>query len=266
MSRIPADLDQLMWTLAEKPDSSAIEDFERRYPEYRYELGRRLAAVRGLRGLKTSPASQSVPAFRPRERTPVSQPRWVVLGAGALALAAFGFATYTGITLVGQQSRSIQAKTDVPPVVQAEAPKRRVTEVPAPPPPVAAPNPAPAPAPAPQPAFRRPQNLEMQGAPLVTALEMIAAQAGLKLVTAPGMPNPAVNLAYQGWTPIEMLKDLGRQYAFTAFDQGDGTILVVPAIDPTVADSSPGRLPNPTELPDGADIQQKSNRESAELR
>jgi hypothetical protein len=129
-------------------------------------------------------------------------------------------------------------------VVRPEPTPRTVVNVPATTPAVVfdnhLPNPvrteAPSPSPvdqttpaAPTPAYMRPQTMSIKRAPLQTVLKLVAAQGHLGITIAPGLANPDVAIQYEDKSVIEILQDLGRQYAFTAFDQGDGSVLIIPA-------------------------------------
>lgn len=240
MRRLPPEVDQLLWTLAETGSAQAVEEFEARYPQYRYELGRRMTMVRGLKGEKVrAEKAQAIPTFRPRPLPSRANPR-ALAWTGALVLAALAAASYTLTTTL---SAPPEPRPDPRPAPVAQ------TEVkPAPAPPEPAPHRSSvvenAPKPPPEtdetpddvkpdatPAYLRPQTVKMKRAPLVDALKVIAMQGGLKIVMGPGMPNPDIAVDYEGKNTIEILQDLGRQYAFTPFDQGDGSVLIIPARD-----------------------------------
>ena len=80
--------------------------------------------------------------------------------------------------------------------------------------------------------------MSIKRAPLQTVLKLVAAQGKLGITIAPGLSNPDVAIQYEDKTVIEILQDLGRQYAFTAFDQGDGSVLIIPARDDEPAELS----------------------------
>jgi hypothetical protein len=45
------------------------------------------------------------------------------------------------------------------------------------------------------------------------------------------MPNEEIVVDYRGMTGLEILADMGPQFGFTAFDQGGGTVIIVPTRD-----------------------------------
>jgi hypothetical protein len=77
----------------------------------------------------------------------------------------------------------------------------------------------------------KPQYVKFDSIRLLTALRAVAASGGLVLETAPNMPNPLVRIEYRDYTPIEILRDLGPRFGFTAFNDGPHKVLVVPARD-----------------------------------
>ena len=70
-SKIPQEIDQLMWSVAEEGSVNALNEFEQRYPEHKFELARRLTMVRELKGAKKGKPEVVVraPRFQPRPHT-----------------------------------------------------------------------------------------------------------------------------------------------------------------------------------------------------
>jgi hypothetical protein len=242
--KIPPEIDRLMWAVAEANDPKALDDFEARYPMYRYELGKRLSMLRGLRGARPT---EAVRVFEPRYATSSPlRPRWVY-AVGALCLASLAVASYFGTALMLPRN----PKPIAAPLVRIDPPRvdGGVEYVPAP----ENPTPQVVPVrpridPVPQtPAYLKPQNLQLDEAPLQTALQLLAAQSGLRIEFAPGMANPKISIDYRGQSAIEILKDMGEQFGFTAFDQGDRSVLVVPAVEKEPLTTSPKRRPEPSE-------------------
>jgi hypothetical protein len=83
------------------------------------------------------------------------------------------------------------------------------------------------------PNYEKPQDLILKGAHLTEVLTLLQRSMGMKVTIAPGMPDPVVDVEYRHMTAMEMLRDLGQRYQFTAFDQGDGSVVVYPAVDTT---------------------------------
>lgn len=236
MKRIPADIDQLMWTIAESGDLTAADDFEKRFPQFRGELASRLVMVRGLRRSKPAEAvERTVPRFVPRsvEDVPSRRPVWTVALLGGLATVAF--ASYLVVINLPKPT----AKPNPAPSSQQRGPVVRPNDDPQganDEPGEMAPienggKPEVSAKPAVEMPWDKPQSLAIEAAPLLDVLKLIATTCHLQVELAPGMPNPTVDVAYQGRTGMEMLKDLGRQYKFTALYQGNGQVLIVPAID-----------------------------------
>jgi hypothetical protein len=53
----------------------------------------------------------------------------------------------------------------------------------------------------------------------------------LELEIAPGMPNPELVADFRDASGMEMLMELGPRFGFTAFNQGDNRVLIIPALD-----------------------------------
>lgn len=66
---------------------------------------------------------------------------------------------------------------------------------------------------------------------LSRALRELAQLSGIKVQLAPGMPNPKVYLDPTSDSPEALLAQLALKNDFTIFDQGDGSILIIPAVD-----------------------------------
>ena len=246
MRKVAPEMDQLMWTLVEAGNDRAIQEFAYRHPEHRTELMRRVTMVSSLR--RANPelsAPASPPPFRPRQApAPAPTSRWMV-AAVATALAGLAVASYYA------GSQLFPKATPVPTVV--ETPKGTPSNVDRfeedeskPKDPVASVAETPPSSPVrdeppiePPRVSSRPISLRISQAPLITVLEAIAAQSGMKVIPAPGMVNPDVNVNYENRPAMEVLEDLGRQHHFTAFDQGDGSIIVIPAVQ---QDLNRGRL------------------------
>ena len=240
--RVPADIDTLMWTVAEEGNVRARDEFDARYPEHRLELVRRIEMVKGLKqGRPDHVEAAAVPRFRPAPKPTVNK-RMVVWTSG-LVLASVALASYTVVSLLSTPSATPKhVSHPVVPEVKFVTPSATEPTMANSLPHANEPPPeSPAPKPVETPAYLKPQDVTIERAPLQTVLKLLAAQGGLKIDFDPGMPNPDVAIHYQGKTVIEMLEDLGRQYAFTPFDQGNGSVIVVPVRegDPTARPTIP---------------------------
>jgi hypothetical protein len=239
--KLPPDIDALIWTLAEDGNAIAQDQFRGRYPEYADALDARVTIVKGIKRAK-SPAAEArpeLPKFSPKANV---RPMWTLTpGIAALLLVALGFASFTIVyfaSLATRQTAETPKKAagrtvavNFPPAGQAPV---SVPEkvLPRPQSPTAEPE---------DPAYLRPQSVSFKGANLSLALKAIAAQGGLDITIAPGLPEETIDVSYSGVTTIEILQDLGVKYRFTPFDQGDGSVLVIPARDESaVAKKVPG--------------------------
>src|SRR5436309_489900 len=93
--KIASDIDKLMWVLAESGDRSAIDDFESRFPDLKFELAKRVAMLRNLRGAKPAVAASIRPAFQPRASNgSVSLRKPWAVGGMLLGFAALAAASY----------------------------------------------------------------------------------------------------------------------------------------------------------------------------
>jgi len=240
VNKIPPEIDQMIWTVAEQGNPNAETEFLRRYPLYREELLRRKAAVSGLKKSNphAAPVAKAVPRFVPREVPKAKPAPRLVLAVGLLGLLTLAVASYTVTSMLTPAPAQhvivpeppAPVRTDpvvpyVPPVVRQETPHNPVT------PPLNTGTP-------PEfqtPRYMRPKTLVVKKAGLVDVLRLIEGETGMRVVVAPGMPNPSVAVEYHDMTAIEMLQDLGQRYQFTPFDQNDGSVVVYPVVDDSAA-------------------------------
>lgn len=231
MRRIPPEIDGLMWLIAEDGNVQAVEAFEARHPEYRLELAKRVAMLRGLRSGRTG-NSPTIPAFHP---TPAPHPARRPLMAVAVGV------TLVGMALGSYFLTSALVRKPLPPTppptvrVRPATPPSVVVKTP---PPQSTPTPTPAPVqtpPTPTPAspskWTAPTNFKIEGAPLSAVFKALSLQTGLSIQVAPGLEDFEVGVEYAQRTPAEILKDMGARFGFTAFDQGGGNVLIIPATD-----------------------------------
>jgi hypothetical protein len=242
---IPPEIDTLLWAVAEDESPRAGDEFVARYPKYAGELARRRQMVQGLKGGRPTKAAtvRTRPAFRPAPvRTqPVS--RRTAVGVGALLLAAIAVASYTIATVATPPAKEDPAPT----IVQRETPPVKEPEIRYEVPPVQNnANPDVPSTPRPEdpshsgpPRAERGQDFKVKGADLAGALAMLGAEAGVQIIVAPGMGKRVIDADYENMPLPQILKDMGERYGFTAFDQGDGSIIVVPATE-----SAGGRMPD----------------------
>lgn len=237
--KIPSEIDALMWEVAEANSIELMDQFGRRYPEYRQELVKRIHMVRGLKGARPEEAPKpEKKGFEPS--TVIREPHWstrlLPVGVGILVLASVSFATYSIITYVSsrkpvateapveQTIPNWDTPVNEPVVTEPTTPENAELEnqtwingVP--------------PAEAPTPPLETKVTVRIQGATLTEVLMGIAAQAGISIQQAPGMPNPEIVAMYTDMPAIMVLNDLGRHFKFTALAQGERQVLLVPAVD-----------------------------------
>lgn len=241
-TRVPVDVERLMWLVAESNDPAAIQDFESRFPAFAAELAKRRRMVSNLKHAKANGAvSERIPAFTPREprATPASRGTWI---AGGLALAALAVASYSATNWMTNKPKpfpkpepAVTTPVKAPYLVvpkQVETPKQPVItpEQRQDPPPVVATPPS---------NQEMPKDLKLSNTSLLAALRMIGDQAGYRVDIAPGLEDQQISIDYEQVTTSEMLKDLGLRYGFTPFNQGDGTIIIVPAVDQSPTPDGP---------------------------
>ncbi len=233
--RIAPDLDALMWKIAEDFDLPAAEDFQSRFPELKGELATRMSMVRGLRQSRPEAKATEVvvPRFVPREPTVVNRrAQFVVVGMATLAVLAFGSyvvvanlpknAPKPAMISVAPDHPTVGSPNSTQPETMNETPVKGTepepeTSKPRPVDPVVMP-------------WDKPQSVAIADAPLIDVLNMIGMTCKLQLEIAPKMPNPTISVQYSNKTGMDMLKDLGNQYGFTPLAQGDGRVLIVPAV------------------------------------
>jgi hypothetical protein len=241
MKRIPPDVERLMWLVAEQGDLKAIAEFEARFPDLKVDLSKRLSMIRGLKGAKRDAvATPAIPRFRPVQRptAPSGAPKlaWVT---AAVALAAIAVASFTFTNSLLNDKREVQVtpKVEIPKVVapprtqvdstqDRQWPNSVQNDQGTPRAPRVDDSVSPE-----QPEHLKPIKIDIKGAPLKVVLLAIQEKSGIKLDVGPGMPDPTVDIEYDGKNALEILQDLGAKYGFTPFDQGNGSIVVVPATD-----------------------------------
>lgn len=241
MKGIPPEIDQLIWKLAEEGNQNAQDEFIRRYPTYRQELLHRRETLSGLKTSRPKTAAtptRPIPRFTPKEVPPPRASRGTVATVSVLALAALALASYTVTTMLAPPpAHTVEEPPTSMPSSSLPLPKATHSEATPPSHPAersTPPDNLPSDAVPPvddTPKWAKPQNLVIKRAGLVSVLQLLGASSGLKVIVAPGMPNPTIAVEYHDTTPIEMLRDLGRRYSFTPFDQGDGSVVVYPVVD-----------------------------------
>ena len=253
MSRIPPEVERLMWSLAESANEQAILEFRSRYPEHYHELIRRVNMVHQLRANRPADQrSRQIPTFRPREAARRASRPGAVAGVAIICAAALGAVGYSVTSFLDRTPvqlpppKPVNLAPIVPAQTQVGPPTQIASDAQVQAPPVSQepPNQSPAPdastqqepAPATRPKWTIPQDLVVKRAPLHTVLTMVAQQGGLTLDIAPGTPNPDIATDYHGMNAVDILKDMGKNYSFTPFlAETDHSVLIIPAVAPAGA-------------------------------
>jgi len=231
--KLPREIDELMWDVAERDDSDTLDQFVERYPEFRSELAKRLQMVRGLRG---SRPVKSMPAFEPKQTVRNFGPsRLTVTAVVGFVMVSVVFATFATMQYLDTKSP--------PPVIEPTPEAPIVTN-----PPVTASDGGGLEA-RPFPKFDTSQEfatqyisaggtvydslvtIESEDIGLEAAIREIVEKAGLDVTIGPGLAEKRIRLKYVEQPAISILHDLGRAFGFTPFRQGDAEVLVVPARD-----------------------------------
>lgn len=227
---IPPEIDELMWGIAENDTPEAVYAFETRYPKYQGELLRRIKTVKALKEQgKAPPAEQSIPKFQARPVKPDSRP--FLIAAVAAVAVSFGI-IFTMLSIRPNPVVNAPApQTTVVDNTPQSAPQNPIPQVEVQnQPPV---NPA---VEAAEKAMREQTaepklklfDLQLSGAKLHDVIQLIGEGGGVTINIAPGLENPDVNVSYTQMTAMEMLKSLGKDYAFSAVIDGEKSILVLP--------------------------------------
>jgi hypothetical protein len=238
--KLPADVDRLLWEVAESQDPKAFDDFQVRFPHLVLELGQRIKLVRELRGARSdSVTSVRAPHFEYRKPSPAPISRFTWVGA-ALALTALGFGAFLVTKQLNPAPRTSQAITQLPPPVQSVAPVAPNSALANPqsaPPSTLVDNGPGSNSTYKGPRWQQNQDVKFAREHLQTVLAAVAYQGGLNIVFAPDTPNPTIAMEYHGMNSVEIIQDLGRKFGFSAMKNGPTDVLIVPARDPNAKDT-----------------------------
>ncbi len=246
MRKFSPEIDDLMWTVAESGDPAAVDEFCVRHPESADEARKRFTMVANLKGSRPKSARRSSPErFMPSARqVGPGVPRWGYVAATALVLAGIVVATVgtvryldTKAKLAGQEGsggtmQGFEQPTVIVPAggqpTQQDRPGGQPTA-----------ETGGAPAPEVVLPFDRLVTIVSKNASLSACLNDIALQAGIKLESAPGMPELNIELDYRETPAIAVLQDMGRVFGFSVMRQDASTALLIPAVDPTKRNDQP---------------------------
>lgn len=197
------ELSEILWRIVDEGNDRAFDQFVARYPELREEAEKRRRTAGRLRAARPSPHA---PRVAPKRETRRSVPAivWPSLAIGVLAFVGF----------------LVVRPAPERPVVTRTAPSSQATFYEGPPRRTVTPG---------EPRFteERPGTV-LRNARLQDAIVLLASQQGKKAEIAPGFGQERIDVTIPS-TGDGALQELGERYGFTAFDQGDGTYLVIPA-------------------------------------
>lgn len=251
MNEIPQNLDESMWQIADEGSGRAIEQFGQRYPQYQAELEKRCQMVASLRVSKPARAA-SVPPYKFAHEVRSPQKAWRVSFASiALGFAAVACATYVTVRLVApvqpvQSSGTsvgmpAQPSTTGPQVPPSSMAPMRVPSGPN----GMAPTPYSPPRSSahwtqPKPNTEKPISINVERGLLMDVLTAVGKAAGVQISVADGIPEIEIVAHYDNMSPMDILRDMGRTYGFTPFDQDGTEILIIPAVDPRTQEPASG--------------------------
>lgn len=232
---IPREIDDLMWTIAEGTDHSAIEEFGDRYPNLREELLKRIRTVNALKAGNRLPRTTSVPTFQNTQVRPANwRIIWTTFGVAVLSVLAFGVYKLTVHPGPVPDIPAVNLEPVIPPDAniqfsQSNEPRPQILQ-----PTYPQQNNSPSgqgTRNSPPPVVGKLSTVKLESAPLHAAIMMIAEEGHWVVTIAKGTPNPTVKIDFQNMLPMDMLKELGQQYAFTPVLDGDHAILIIPKKD-----------------------------------
>lgn len=254
--RIPADVEQLMWLIAESGDSKAAQEFEHRFPDFRFELMRRMSTVKALKASKPN-HEVAVPAFRNVRPVQRSKPRWFLVTACSLGLGVFAFGSYA-ITQKMTQKTPPPVIADVNPGVKLNPvtpPKNNSGFQPVPVDQVGEHQPTRDPnrtsqllpnngAPQLSPeqkkqlqSYEAPLDLSIENAELRVVFNLIAQNSGLQLEFMPAAKNVTghdlskkVSVDYRQMSGVDMLTKLAKDNGFEAVYRDGNTFQIYPIL------------------------------------
>lgn len=242
--KVPVDIDELMWQIAESGDSEAVSEFHSKFPDFSPEMTKRIAMVSSLKGSRPKAVTRKRERFMPSRQVSnpaPTFPAWSFVLMALLLAFSVSFATYGITKYLDQKNRPIATITPQNPTPQTTtsgsvsgtntAPLNPTNNQPLPD------NPATTTPPQTIQPFDRPITIVSGRMNLVTAINDIAAQAGIRIDLAPGFEDMEIMIDYRAVPAMEAIQDMGKNFGFTAFQQTNNSALLVPAEDPNRTDS-----------------------------
>lgn len=249
--KVPPEIDELMWQIAEADEPAAYAEFEARYPEFIQEMSKRTEMVRSLKGSRPAHAVRKRDRFMPSRQVqsrPVSA--WALALVGVAAMAGVSFATYGVVKYV--ESQNPVKPTIIVQNPPAQTPQNTNLPTTTGGTPQTTPDNAQQPPPQePVDPFDTPVTVIADRTSLQEALYSIATQAGVTLELAPEFPNTEISIDYRGLPAIQVLRDMGRNFGFTPFVQTRNSALLIPALENQQGNTEPEPLPGRSGLVPG---------------
>jgi hypothetical protein len=244
--KIAPEVDQLMWLVAEEATPAAMEDFVARFPDLRSELMKRVEMVRSLRGAGGGKQAvrEALPHFQPRITTKVDTTSR--LGSVAAIITAVAIICL-GTLYLAFRPREVRVIPDPKPIsidLPTASPSTMPTVTPTPSP-TTMPTPGPSPSPSETPglpAYLTPTRFAFMNSKLAAAIRTVCVAGELKVTIEPGLPDIEITREWPEATPIDVLKEMGTDYGFDAFETAPGQIQIVPKKDKP--DPTPTVMPN----------------------
>ncbi len=226
--RIPVEIDSLMWTLAETKNQAAIDEFISRNPLYRAQLLKRIETVGGLKAAKV-PATTRVqaPRFEPLKTVPSDPSRMLVgigIGVGLMILAIAAFV----LTYNFAPSAEL-APSKKPPNVHAT----RKGQTPEQPKPDLTPDKSSGTVENSLPVENESAStvilsIRSNGQPLASIFRTLESLAKVEIISSRDLDSKIVSAKFSDVTAMQALETMGLMYGFTAIDQHNGQIIVLP--------------------------------------
>lgn len=250
---ITPELNTQLWILAESGDEKQIQAFITENPDLKAELLARRGMITGIKGSKPEKKSARERFMPSPDRNPTGPPKWAALLATTVLVGGAAFATIGTLryletrspatTTLEPQNTKPLAASNAPqqanePLVPDVATNQPTQLTPDQTPPIIEVRP-----------IDQPVTIVASNIQLTDALNDIAIQAGIRLNSAPGMPDPSIQIDFRNVPALEVLKAIGQQLGFTPMVETSSTILLVPARDPNAPNTNSSGLVNPAPLP-----------------
>jgi hypothetical protein len=233
MNKIPSDINDLMWKIAEKRDAIAAKEFSEKYPALAKDMQERIRMVSGMKEMRTTIAPAFVPAFKPKYMPPRSL-RWKRYAPLALGLCTFAAASYYVTQNLVTPLPDLSSHFPTQATTTAKPSSAPTIELPSQ---VTKDN---SDSNTPRPFThgdsstdagvanqKPPVELEMSNVPLQSAMRAVARSWSLTLEIPPKTPNPTLpHVDMFGRSGMDFLNQLATENGLTITDEGNGHILV----------------------------------------